>query len=96
MASKVHTKGRKWLNPVNSYNSGAIQYIVSSDEPWDRGESDISAELSIWDCSRKITLDFSVYTHKDAVNSAKKIQVLQDALQDIKEALSSAYGDYIK
>jgi len=92
MKYKVYTKGRKWLNPIDSCNSGAVQYKVSADKPWKDGH-DICSTLSIWDCSKKISLDFSVYDKKDADLVAKKIQVLQDALQDIKEALGLAYHD---
>jgi len=95
MKFKIYTKARKWLNPIGCYNSGAIQYKVSADKPWKDGEVDICAELSIWDCSRKIVLDFNVCNEKSAINVAKKIQILQDALQDIKVNLGKAYNDSI-
>jgi len=95
MKFKIYTKGRKWLNPVDSHNSGAIQYKVSADKPWKEGQLDIFAGLSIWDCSKKISLDFSVCEVKDAIKVAKKIQILQDALQDIKVNLGKAYEDSI-
>ena len=93
MKYKVYKKGRAWLNHVDSYNSGAIQYKVSADRPWKEGYIDICAELSIWDCSRKITLDFNASDEKEAKKVADKIQILQNALQDIKEGLSEAYID---
>jgi len=95
MKFKVYTKARKWLNPMDSHNSGAIQYKVSADKPWKEGMLDISAKISIWDCSKKIALDFSVCEEKDAVKVAKKIQILQDTLQDIKVSLGKAYEDSI-
>jgi len=95
MKFKIYTKARKWLNPILAYNSGAIQYKVSADKPWKEGEVDIFAELSIWDCSRKIVLDFNVSDEESAKNVAKKIKIIQDALQDMKESLGRAYNDSI-
>ena len=95
MKFKVYVKNRKWLNPVDSHNSGAIQYKVSADKPWKEGSYDIFAELSIWDCTKKINLDFSVGDDNDAKKVVNKIQTLQDALQDMKAALGRAYEDSI-
>ena len=93
MKNKVYTKGRKWLNPIDSCNSGAIQYKVTADAPYKEGVLDICAELNIWDCSKKISLDFSIWEDSDAKKVAQKIQILQDALQDIKVGLGKAYED---
>ena len=95
MKFKIYTKNRKWLNPVDSSSSGAIQYKVSADAPWKEGVIDICASLDIWDCSKKISLDFGIFEEKDAAKVAKKIKMLQDALEDIKVALGKAYEDSI-
>lgn len=94
--TKTYTSKRQWLNPIDSCNSGAIQYKVTSYTPCEDVTFDICSTLSIWDCSRKITLDFGIWEEKDAKKVAQKIQILQDALQDMKESIGKAYQDSVE
>ena len=88
---KTYINKREWLNPKDVYNSGAISYAVTS---YIGGDDDsVDGELTIWDCSRKVTLDFSFYTLKGSKVVSKKIDKLINSLQDIKEALGDAYND---
>jgi len=86
MKQKTYIEKRKWLNPVGHWNTGAIAYSVI----YDYG---ISANLSLWDCGRKVTLDLSVSDEKSAKQVAKKIDTLIESLQEMKQALGEAYQD---
>lgn len=94
--TKTYTSKRQWLNPIDSCNSGAIQYKVTSYTPCEKEDFVICATLSIWDCSKKITLDFGIWEEKDAKKVAKKIEMLQDALQDMRESIGKAYQDSVE
>jgi len=85
---KIHVNKREWLNPINISNSGAISYAVSS---WSDDQY-IDGEMSIWDCNRKVNLDFSFGTKQGAKNVASKINKMIDALEEIKAALGEAYA----
>lgn len=86
---KMYLSKRKWLNPVGHYNTGAVAYSVQQDYG-------ISAQLELWDCGRKVTLDLSVHDEKSAKQVADKIGILQTALQEIREALGKAYLDRLE
>jgi len=92
---KTYINKRYWLNPKSVYNSGAISYSVKS-YPEDEYDDSVESELSIWDCSRKITLDFSFYTLEGSKVVSKKIERLINSLEEIKLALGKAYNDKIE
>jgi len=87
MSEKIYLSDRKWLNPKNSYDSGAIQYSVSSDFGY------VEATLDIWDCSKKIGLTFSFENEDSAKLRLEKINILLSSLEDMKKAMGEAYPD---
>lgn len=89
---------RKWLNP--RAGSGHIEWSVNvptfhkSVHKKDKGgyidSPDI--ELSIADCTRKITLDFWPSIKKDGQKVVlRKVDILIDELQDFRAAIEGAY-----
>ena len=80
---------RKWLNPVNSCHSGSIEYsILKEGTPKDRG---IDASITVRDCSRSATLDFSVYPdrkgrlkNKEVNNALIKITRLRQSILEFE------------
>jgi len=85
--SKVYLSGRKWLNPENHNDSGAIQYKVDS------GYGYIDCNFEIWDCSRKVALHFGFENEKQAKQRAYKVDILIKALQEMRVAMGRAYKD---
>ena len=83
--AKVLLSKRAYLNPKDHSDNGLIQSKVSVDD------YNIDGSVSIWDCSRKITLDFDVHNHKDAAIRAKKLDIIIDHLQEVKKAMGEAY-----
>lgn len=90
---KTFLRKRKWLNPKKSTNTGALDYSVYSDTEDYGGYGCVEAHLSIWDCNRKITIDFSMYYKEDGEKIARKINILIDSLTEIKEALGVAWEE---
>jgi len=86
MAEKKILNKRKWLNPLSSCDSGAVEYYV---EVCDYGY--VEAGITVWDCSRKTTLDFGFGSEKYAKQRAQKIQILIDSLEEMKRGLAKAY-----
>ena len=79
---------RRWLNPKSSDDTGMVSWSVSADH------YSLDATFDVWDCSRKISLDFGVYGDditKDATYRAKKLDILIGELQAMKDAMASAY-----
>jgi hypothetical protein len=81
---------RKWLNPAISSDSGAISYIVEDDY-----NAEVYASLSLWDCGRKVTLDFSFNATdpKQSQERAKKINLLIESLIEMRDAMGEAFND---
>lgn len=84
---------RIWLNPKTSYDTGALHVYVTRHSD----SSYIDAELSLWDCSRKIHLSFGCngYTLKETQERANKIDLIINALQEMKVAMGKAYNDIL-
>lgn len=72
---------RVWLNPPNHYDTGALHWNVSACGSY------VDADLTIWDCGRKVTLNFSFGNDKDAKLRANKIDLVIKELAKFKEAL---------
>ena len=85
---KTFGKTRRWLNPKAHSDTGMISWDVSAS-----GYS-VEAEFSMWDCSRKINLDFNVYNEKDARDRAAKLDILIEELTKMREAMADAYAHY--
>jgi hypothetical protein len=86
-------QSRKWLNPVGFDDTGAISWQVALD-----GEF-VDGSLSIRDCSRQISLSFSMYSkdkNKEAEERAKKLDILISELQAFRQALGEAYEESLK
>lgn len=88
MAKEYTTSKRLWLNPKNSEDTGAVHWNVCADSYY------LSGDFSIWDCSRKITLNFGIYNEKDAIDRAKKINMLIESLEAFRDALGKAYENF--
>ena len=69
---------RKWLNPKRSNNSGAVQWGAELDYGY------LNMDMGIWDCSRKIVLDFGFGTENGRQVVLTKIAIMQEALNDLK------------
>ena len=89
MKDKVYLNKRKWLNPVGHWNTGALAYKVTRDQ------YSVDSELSIWDCSKKITLDLCVTDSESAKQVAKKIDTLLLSLTEIRQGIGKAYDDLL-
>jgi len=85
MKDKLLLNKRQWLNPVGHNDSGAISSKVEFHQ------NGVSADVSIWDCSRKITLSFCYYGEVQARQRVKKIDALIQHLQLTKGALAEGY-----
>ena len=85
MKDKLLLNKREWLNPIGHNDSGAVASKV------DFHENGISADVSIWDCSKKIVLSFCFYGERQAKQRIKKLDTLIKHLQLVKEALGKGY-----
>lgn len=90
MKYKRYYATRQWLNPVGHHDSGAIEAKVEEDYG-----SRVAAELSIWDCGRKITLafDFDAKNKESAAQRADKIALLIKVLTEMQEAMGVAFDE---
>jgi len=80
--TKIKYHSRKFLNKTNG--TASIEVDVDS---YDWCGGGVDARVSITDCSRRITLDFSVYTKKDVVEKTQKLEVLINELSKLKALL---------
>jgi len=85
--NKVYHNSRHWLNPNDVADSGAISIFVDSDS----FQSYVNADISIWDCSRKIVLDLSFSSEHEAKARATKLDIIINDLIKMREALGKAY-----
>lgn len=90
MAKRVNK--RKWLNPSDSADTGAVHLWGNYDEDGYGMEID----LALWDCSRKINLCFSVWTPKDYKTRMRKIAVMREALDDMESFINENYSEFEK
>jgi hypothetical protein len=85
-------KGKRlWLNSLSSCDIGAMQWSVSGHS------KDVSADVTFWDCDRKISLDFCTYTNYGRLTNVgghkrrlKKIDLIISNLQEMREAMVEA------
>jgi len=85
MKQKIVYNKQQFLNPLHHSDSGIVASKVSYDE------CSVDASVAIWDCSKKITLDFDCYDYKTACDRATKIDKIVKHLKEVKEALGKAY-----
>jgi hypothetical protein len=81
----VITYRRAWLNPLKSRDSGAIAYSYGPSYEY------FESEFTMWDCSRKITLDFgfTLGKRKPQQERIKKLNIIIDALTEIRDAIEN-------
>lgn len=89
MPKSIHRTSRKFLNPAKSYDTGILEWKV---EQYDEG---IDATFSIWDCYKKIVLDFNLHDELTAKQRAKKLQILIDELISFREAIADALSNSV-
>lgn len=84
--------GRDWLNPVDSYHTGLIQHSVESSVYKDDEllANCVDANFDIWDCSRKVSLDFSYSSNESYQQSLDKVNLLINHLREFKDSLMMA------
>ena len=89
MTEKVFQNRRDWLNPKGNWDTGAISSKVSADL------DGVEGDVSLWDCGKKISLSFSIYSEKSAKERKKKIELMIDHLLSVQESLGKAYDHYM-
>ena len=85
MKDKLLLNKREWLNPIGHEDTGAVSSRVEFHR------NGIAADVSIWDCSKKISLSFCFFGERQAKQRLKKIDTLIKHLQDVKAALGEGY-----
>jgi hypothetical protein len=86
---KVYKKYKRvWLNPPSMGDSGAYSHKIEVEKY--KEHINIEATISLWDCSRKIVLDFSVWNKGDKKQRLKKIDVLIQHLSEFRDQLDEA------
>lgn len=84
---RVKHQSRTFLNEKGMGNAFiSTECVTYSDD------GDISASVTISDCSRMITLSFPTYNGKDKKNSLKKLDTLLKELNALKAAMERAFA----
>ena len=91
-----------WNVDVNHYpaskRSSALAGVVAldEDEREDKAHTNVSSYLSIFDCSRRVNLEFEIYGDKDAeakvAQKLSKIDLLISQLEEYRQHLATAYA----
>lgn len=81
--------GRVWINPIDAGDTGAVHWGVGV---YNHSPNAIACNLQIWDCGRKVSLDFDSWGENGAKARAKKLDLLIAELQKMKKALGEAYS----
>lgn len=89
MSKNVQKAARRFLNPAKSYDTGILEWKV---EQYDNG---VDALFAVWDCSKKIVLDFGFHDELTANQRAKKLQILIDELVSFRETIADALSNSI-
>ncbi len=89
MKEKKFMNKREWLNRPDHYDSGAVHTKVYADG------LNVDAEVCIWDCSRKITLNFRC-DEKDVKERAEKLNKLISHLTEMRDAMGKAYEYHLE
>jgi len=96
---------RRFLNKREGM--AAIEWSVTSDmhKPWKRPDGktvkvtpDISADFTITDCNRQVSLEFSVYDKGDLRAKLEEVRLLEDDIDSfayaLEEAINWAEGEW--
>ncbi len=89
MKDKTIYSKRAWLNPISEGDTGAIQAHVTM-SAFRNSKMWIDSYVSIWDCGKKITLDFSSDAKRQTKARLKKINIMLEVLEGVKEGLTEA------
>jgi len=84
---------RKWLNPINSHDTGWIKFTLDS------SSHDVDCALTIADCQRSITIDCSssIYSGgRTKAQAIKKLDMMIDSLAQVKEEYENAFEKHEK
>ena len=84
MAKTFKKSKRFWLNPKDHSDTGMVSWKVDGDKYGCEGT------FTIWDCSRKVSLNFWCESEKEAIQRVDKIDKLIEALQEFKQAMEEA------
>lgn len=88
--AKIKYHSRKFLNKAKG--TAAIEVAVETYE-WNAGVMD--ASISITDCSRRVTLDFSVYNKKDLDEKINKLGLLITEFTNLQELFFENYDGVV-
>lgn len=86
MRDKVYSK-RQFLNTEEAGGVAFIKASVSEASVNPDGYVSFDAELTISDCSRQVTLDFSVYGSAD--NTAESVANVRTKLRRLKQTIAA-------
>lgn len=88
----MHTKTfRKWLNPASSSYARSHVVVQADVDQWKCSDGETgrhyNCDLSLADCYRKVTLDFSYRDRKERDAMVKKLGIIDQALDVVREHL---------
>ena len=83
---------RQFLNTEEQGGTAFIEVTVGEVDTTHSGEKFVDADITIADCSRKVTLDFSVYDKEALENNLTKLRRLRLAIQRFERSLLDAYN----
>lgn len=82
---------RKWLNPTSSGNVRSYAVVETDVDQWECSDGETgrhyNCDLSLADCYHRVTLDFSYRGRKERDAMAKKLDVIDQALDVVREHL---------
>ena len=89
-----------WSVEVNHYpsskNCSILSGVILDDEVEDKASTNVNSGLTIFDCSRRVCLDFGVYGDKDAdaqvAQKLSKIDLLISQLEEYRQNLATSYA----
>lgn len=93
MANKYYKTSRKFINQPDEPDLGAVHWEVRAEKE-SCGYNSFGASLHVWDCNKKVRLEFGAYNLAEAKRRAAKIDRLINQLQEFKKSLGEAF-DYL-
>jgi hypothetical protein len=83
-------KGAKsFLNNMPE-ETGYIAWNINNEPEWCKKKTDLEANLTIADCKKSLRLDFNVYEQLTIEDRVKKVERLQQLLEEFKQELIAA------
>lgn len=90
MKDKTFLNKREWLNSKTDCDTGAVHTTVSADE------YSLNADMTLWDCSKKITLNFSIWDKSGIKQRKAKIAKLINHLKQLETAIDKGSVHFLK